>query len=875
MSSAVEALLLEDWDFSDQSGGGGDYPYPCRFPGQLPARLIERLSAPGDLVLDPFLGSGTTVVEALRHGRRAAGLDANPLAVVLTRAKSRPATAEDELRLRAVSARATALVGACRTVGCQALSEAPEIPNRAKWFADAHYHELAHLRLLLNEVSGAARDLGDLAICQAAARVSFQDSETRYVSVPRATKPGEALVAFTSEVARLLKVLPCSTTDPDVLVAHGDARDRASYPVEDGTVDLIVTSPPYPNAYDYHLYHRFRLFWLGFSPAVFRSVEVGSHLRQQTVEDPVADYEADMKSVLQNLFAVLKPGGLCIFVVGDGIYGKVRYPTGDRLVALAESTGLCHVGSVHRALPTNRRSVTVAGRRLRQETIVFLARRQEPTTTPPTYPVFPYEEELARRELATLAARTNQDADALRHLAFASSYELDGACHPTWQHYLESYPPGRRKNSTYATHGLHRYKGKFYPQLAKCLMNLTAADGYVLDPFGGSGTVALEASINGRPSYSIELSPVGASIARAKVGALTVPGPLLKQASQSLRAELTKTKTKTKTDWSQFEPDTRTELESWFSPLILGRLSNILAVIRRVASESSDAADATTLRLLGEVILSDLVRDVSHQDPADLRIRRRSEPPLDAPLGDLFLAKWEAAIEKVLYAQAGQDQGMPVPATATVVQGDSRHAENWPDPKTTPISAVISSPPYASALPYIDTDRLSMAAVFGWSKQRRAGLERSLVGTRELGDKVSREWAEKLGGEDLVAVLPAPTLQFLRELLDDVTADTTAGFRRRQAPAVLCNYFVGMSAVLQQLSMTVVSGAHIWLVMGDSRMSVAGKPRAIHTTDHIGLLAEHWGLQRIEAIPITVTRENMRHAKHSITRNTLLHYQAA
>ena len=80
-----------DWAFSDANTlylSHDIHPYPAKFIPQIPATLIATLSAPGDCVLDPFGGSGTTALEALRLGRRALSVDANPICEIIGRVKT-------------------------------------------------------------------------------------------------------------------------------------------------------------------------------------------------------------------------------------------------------------------------------------------------------------------------------------------------------------------------------------------------------------------------------------------------------------------------------------------------------------------------------------------------------------------------------------------------------------------------------------------------------------------------------------------------------------------------------------------------------------------------------------------------------------------
>ena len=89
--TALESLLASDLGFHRHSSNHASHTmhaFPAKFPPQLPRLFIERLTRPGDLVLDPMMGSGTTLVEALLAGRRAVGLDIDPLALRLSAVKT-------------------------------------------------------------------------------------------------------------------------------------------------------------------------------------------------------------------------------------------------------------------------------------------------------------------------------------------------------------------------------------------------------------------------------------------------------------------------------------------------------------------------------------------------------------------------------------------------------------------------------------------------------------------------------------------------------------------------------------------------------------------------------------------------------------------
>ena len=505
----------------------------------------------------------------------------------------------------------------------------------------------------------------------------------------------------------------------------------------------------------------------------------------------------------------------------------------------------------------------------------------------PNYRLFAYEEHLAAREAAALVGTPTRNVDvagfvsddiaasvsAAKRLAFWHSVETPGdgsVAAATWQCLLECARGGKRKHSTYATHGLHRYKGKFYPQLAKALLNLSqlpAQGALIVDAFGGSGTVMLESVLNGHDAVSIDCNPLAAAVARSKIDVLDVDVDDLGRCSEVLCEQVTSTDVADDGFWDQFAAATHDELASWFAPRVLAKLG----VVLRCAREAPDPR----MVAFYEVIVSDLVRAVSQQDQRDLRTRRRRDPISDAAVVELFTERLRACVAKIVdYHNISGD--LPERGAGCAVLASSAHESGYErlDRQQRPIDCVVSSPPpHATALPYLDTDRLSLAAVFGLSTKQRSDLETSLIGSRETSKKEMATHEEAIvsgfGGR-----LPPSTVSFLQELLAAARADDSAGFRKLQTPTVLSRYFLGVAAVLAQVTSRVASGAHLWFVLGDSRTNLSGEQWVIPTVDEFSAIGESAGLELVERIPISVTREDVAHAKHSITQNTVIHMQA-
>ena len=92
----LDYLLSQDLDFHNQESNYASHnfhSFPAKFPPQLPRKFIQALTVPGESVLDPMMGSGTTVVESFFLGRYGIGFDIDPLALLLTRTKVTPLNA--------------------------------------------------------------------------------------------------------------------------------------------------------------------------------------------------------------------------------------------------------------------------------------------------------------------------------------------------------------------------------------------------------------------------------------------------------------------------------------------------------------------------------------------------------------------------------------------------------------------------------------------------------------------------------------------------------------------------------------------------------------------------------------------------------------
>jgi len=890
--SAIRDLHEVNWAFEDADTGylsHDIHPYPAKFIPQLPGTLIARLSLRGDLVFDPFGGSGTTALEAVRLGRRALITDANRVGVLAGRVKTSRIGAPVERDIHSIR---TSLIAHFDDLASATIlidrygSEIPDIPNRSKWFSDQSCAELALIRSSIRDLeTNEARDIASLAMSRIILRASFQDSETRYASKPRSVEAGEVLAAYLKALGSVLEDVKHTSMSIRYGVStfiEADARHLSPDQFPDSSVDFVVTSPPYGNAMDYHLYHRFRLFWLGADPRALAKIEIGSHLRHQKESSGFTSYRQELAECFAHIARMLRPGRYAAIIIGDSVYQGVTYDGGKMVRELGVEAGLSHLTTVSRPIHRTKRSFAAPGRRAMSESIVVFQcppRECSVTISSPSYRLWPYERELQIREIQCLtgtkprrragnltATLGPSEHARLRRLTFASTVRYDSASSErTWQTVLENGYTDKeasRKDPKYVTHGLHIYKGKFYPQLAKALLNLAGVTvgNTVLDPFCGSGTTLLEAYLNGLSAHGCDMNPLAAKIAKAKVGILEVDPALVKETVETLLEKIQNAPRAFSKETDQFPTQAREEVFAWFARPVVAKMNWVLRAIRSVS--------AGIVRDYLEVVLSDIVRDVSNQEPSDLRIRRRKIALSDADV----LGKFQCALTRQFerLEQFWSIRGhCPFPFfEATAVHGDSR---DWSTLVEAGVGAgtadlVLTSPPYATALPYIDTDRLSLLVLFGFTARERRPIERELTGSREIGTRDRRDLEERLHGE---TCLPRRTVGFLRDLYESMTT-ADVGFRRRNMPALLFRYFDDMRTVLGNAQRALRGGGSAFLVMGDNSTSTPSREIEIPTTDLVSEIAESVGFKVQERIPITVTTENRVHIKHSIRENAVV-----
>jgi DNA modification methylase len=387
----LTALLEGDLDFHGQDSSYASHnfhAFAAKFPPQLPRAFIRGLSFPGDVVLDPMMGSGTTIVEALLEGRQAIGFDLDPLAYLLSRVKSTPIKSEELIKvIELVISEAKAFFIENRRVTRTLQKRFDERTRHfvSFWFLPETQRELMSIVLAIeNVVDPNIRQFLELTFSSVVVTKSGGVSMARDLAHGRphrvATKiPRNALDQFALRARKNCKCIASLNINgkPPTL----NQIDARSMPLLDETVNLVITSPPYANAIDYMRAHKFSLVWLGRTVrelSELRATYLGAErigrvpnstklpdLVETTLETLakldekrsaiVRKYFIEMTQVFKEIFRVIRCDSAAVIVVGPSTMRGLNMRTHDCLVEIARTCGFIVIGSKQRALDRNKR----------------------------------------------------------------------------------------------------------------------------------------------------------------------------------------------------------------------------------------------------------------------------------------------------------------------------------------------------------------------------------------------------------------------------------------------------------------------------------------------------------------------------------------
>ncbi|MFM9792074.1 hypothetical protein [Streptomyces turgidiscabies] len=380
------------------------HPFPARMAPDIAIDHLKGDTASGSLaVLDPMCGSGTVLAAATANGHSAQGFDVDPLAVLMSKVATQHV---DTLVMLEEAERAVSLAERSRTKSLP-WSDGETVKFAEYWFGQSQRTQLHRLSRVINTVA-------DVSVRQA---LQIALSRTIVTKSPRASlaadtshsRPHRVMLessydvfaGFTKSVKELKRLLDQREVRGTALVGQGDAR---SLRLENESVDLVITSPPYLNAIDYLRGHKLSLIWLGYSIPELRKIRSNSIGAERALGEPsterveamvdaikqsvpnpgllpiatITRYARDLCLFGNELRRVSKPGARVITVIGNSTL-RGNYIQNDSLVCLAyKDSGFRVIDQAERALPENRRYLPVSSanptssmaKRMRKEVVL-------------------------------------------------------------------------------------------------------------------------------------------------------------------------------------------------------------------------------------------------------------------------------------------------------------------------------------------------------------------------------------------------------------------------------------------------------------------------------------------------------------------------
>ena len=345
----------------------GLHRFAAKFIPQVPGWALDTFGSRSSVVVDPFMGSGTTLVEGLLRGGTTIGIDIDPLARYIARAKVTPL---DDERITALAAE---LAARWRTPAATLQPPMPDIGNFTHWFSAEQWGWVQALR---DTILGLDCDDGEraflLVVFSSALRwVSNADDQSQktYVSGTLRKQPpavAEVFWRFLRRAAAGLADLNRKRHSESVTVIVDDA-DATRLGLRPSSVDLAVTSPPYLDSVDYPYNMMVEYFWLGPLLGVpdrrafnaLRRRPIGAKNPADWIDLPAslegtvpldvmpsarraaaATYFASMERHFAEMARALKPGARYVLVVGNSQTLVDVVPLHDALVRLAAAAGL-------------------------------------------------------------------------------------------------------------------------------------------------------------------------------------------------------------------------------------------------------------------------------------------------------------------------------------------------------------------------------------------------------------------------------------------------------------------------------------------------------------------------------------------------------
>jgi len=374
--------IEKSWSFSEKTRKDtayithGYHRYPAKFIPQIVSRLAQKYTKEGDLIIDPFGGCGTTLVESKVMGRQSIGVDINPVAVLITKAKITP------IDPKKIEENFHILKSKLDNYSEKTEVQAMEHERIDYWFKP---EEKRKLSFIFNEISKLKdQDIRDFFYCgfsNILKNCSIWLQKSNKPTRDLKKKPSDPIPTFYKQVkmmtrgnARFYEISKEKKyLDIPSQVCCTDAR---KIPTKNNSADLIVTSPPYVTSYEYADLHQLTALWFDYTKDLsdFRKRFIGTsyhnkksltlnskiaeNIRENLLKtdkktaEEVSNYFSEMNQVFLEMKRILKKGGKTCIVIGNTSLKGVEILNAEVFAEQLQNLGFSIAEIIKREIPS-------------------------------------------------------------------------------------------------------------------------------------------------------------------------------------------------------------------------------------------------------------------------------------------------------------------------------------------------------------------------------------------------------------------------------------------------------------------------------------------------------------------------------------------
>ena len=385
VTKKLQRRMDYSWDFNGaqtKTYTHGIHPYPAMFIPQVANRLLKSYSHEGDTICDIFCGSGTALVESRLLKRNAHGIDLNPFAIFLAKAKT------TETNPKLLQTEYFKLIEQIEK-NFNGSTKAPSFFNMDFWFKPEVIKKLSKLKYLISQIKN--EKIRNFFLVSFAETVRFssntKNSEFKLVRIPKeqlADHNPDVFGFFKKKternIQRMAEYYQVVDRKTWVKIIHGNSAENNG--IENESIDCIITSPPYGDSRTTVAYGQFSRLasqwlnlisdndqqvdnlllggkkashWLSLLPSKHLSTYINRIAERDTERArEVMSFYIDLEKCLKNAHRILKRGKYFCLVVGNRTVKQIQLPTDFIIAELGQHIGFSLVDLFVRNIPNKR-----------------------------------------------------------------------------------------------------------------------------------------------------------------------------------------------------------------------------------------------------------------------------------------------------------------------------------------------------------------------------------------------------------------------------------------------------------------------------------------------------------------------------------------